>query len=97
MLSPPADVNAWVHGRIEGLEAAFKKTIKPQAFQEMRKPSQFFKTRYEEGAKLPERWHEGHSPCPLFWSIKQWDWFCKGDVNPYDRLAIRSFLMHHRA
>ncbi|KAG1819397.1 hypothetical protein DFJ58DRAFT_850203 [Suillus subalutaceus] len=75
IMSLPADTNLWIHGRIEGFDDAFEKTIKPQSFEEMSKPSQFFETRYEEGAKLPSRWHEGHEPRPLFWSIKQWDWF----------------------
>ncbi|KAG2045668.1 hypothetical protein BDR06DRAFT_978046, partial [Suillus hirtellus] len=79
ILSPPADPNLWIHGRIEGLDDIFEKTIKPQAFQEISKPSQFFKTRYEKGANLPARWHEGHEPRPFFWSIKQCDWFCKGN------------------
>jgi hypothetical protein len=65
----------------------FENTIKPQALQEISKPSQFFEPRYEEGAKLPARWHEGHEPYPSFWSAKQWDWFCKGDVvSAYDTL-----------
>ncbi|KAG1785197.1 uncharacterized protein HD556DRAFT_1450948 [Suillus plorans] len=61
-------------------------TIKPQALQELSKPSQFFKTQYQEGTILPERWHEGHEPRPFFWSNKQWDWFCEG--NDYWRTPI---------
>ncbi|KAG1879263.1 uncharacterized protein F5891DRAFT_991503, partial [Suillus fuscotomentosus] len=79
ILSPPEDANLWIHGRIEGLDETFEKTIKPQALQELSKPSQFFETRYQEGTTLPERWHEGHKPRPFFWSNKQWDWFCEGN------------------
>ncbi|KAG2046976.1 hypothetical protein BDR06DRAFT_1014282 [Suillus hirtellus] len=79
ILSPPADPNLWIHGRIEGLEDEFERIIKPQALEELQKPSQFFKTRYKKGTKLPERWHEGNEPRPFFWSIKQWNWFCEGN------------------
>lgn len=95
ILSPPEDANLWIHGRIEGLDDTFEKTIKPQALQELSKPSQFFETRYQEGTILPERWHEGHKPRPFFWSNKQWDWFCEGNINPYDHFLVANSLLDY--
>ncbi|KAG1721316.1 uncharacterized protein EDB91DRAFT_1256571 [Suillus paluster] len=69
----------WTQGRLVNFETTFNNILKPQAYAELKNHSKFFETRYVEGAELPERWHEGHAPTPLYWSEKQFEWMVAGN------------------
>ncbi|KAG2121487.1 hypothetical protein DEU56DRAFT_760665 [Suillus clintonianus] len=79
MLLPSEDVLDWIDGEVYGLDELFKTTLRKQALDSLKKPDEFSQTQYQDGAELPERWHEGHSPAPYLWSVKQWDWVTKGN------------------
>jgi hypothetical protein len=80
LLSPPDDTAEWIDGEIDGLPEMFRDMLKPQALAALNAQNCYFETQYDEKAKLPERWHEGHDPIPHFWSAKQWDWTAMGKV-----------------
>ncbi|KAG1828302.1 hypothetical protein DFJ58DRAFT_849130, partial [Suillus subalutaceus] len=79
LLSPPDDLEEWFEGEIKGLDEVFERTLKRDALAAWRKPDCYFQTQYDDHARLPERWHEGHKPAPYFWSEKQWNWVAKGN------------------
>ncbi|KAG1724054.1 uncharacterized protein EDB91DRAFT_1087620 [Suillus paluster] len=65
---------------IQGFKEKFHAILKLQAHSELNRKSKYFYTWHEEGARLPECWHEGHDPTPHYWSKGQWDWMAKGDI-----------------
>jgi hypothetical protein len=80
LLSPPEDTAEWIDGEIDGLAEIFRDTLKPQALAALKSEDYYFQTQYDQKAKLPKRWHEGHQPRPYFWSVKHWSWVARGDV-----------------
>jgi hypothetical protein len=79
MLSPPEDLAEWIHGELEEFEETFNTIIKPQALKDLKSSGIYRQTQYEQGARLPTQWHEGHEPHPYFWSVKQWNWTAAGE------------------
>jgi hypothetical protein len=80
LLSPPADTAEWIGGKIEGLEEMFAKSLKNDALAALKKPDYYTQTQYDDQARLPVRWHEGHKPTPCFWSVRMWTWAAKGGI-----------------
>ncbi|KAG1719645.1 uncharacterized protein EDB91DRAFT_1257500 [Suillus paluster] len=89
MMAPPEDLQTWIAGEIQGFKEKFHAILKPQAYSELNRKSKYFYTRHEDGARLPQRWHEGHHPPPHYWTKGQWDWMAKGDV----AIAYRRFYL----
>ncbi|KAG1724047.1 uncharacterized protein EDB91DRAFT_1087612 [Suillus paluster] len=68
----------WIQGRLVNFEMTFNNILKPQVYAKLKNHSKFFETQYVEGAELLERWHEGHTPTPTYWSEKQFEWMVAG-------------------
>ncbi|KAG2121491.1 hypothetical protein DEU56DRAFT_760669 [Suillus clintonianus] len=79
LLSPPEDLQDWFEGEVKGLDKAFQKTLKKQAYDLLNEPDNYYQAQFDDRARLPSRWHEGHEPAPYFWSKSQWDWLAKGN------------------
>ncbi|KAG1786579.1 hypothetical protein EV424DRAFT_1551394 [Suillus variegatus] len=91
-LSPPYP-SMWINGRVQGIRKTFERTIKPQALDELKKPSEFHETRHLKDGELPGRWHEGHNPCPFFWSAAQWEWYSEGHSFAETPIAFFNFVL----
>lgn len=78
MILPPDDLTAWFSGEIKFLEEKFKKTLKSEALDALKRSDTFTETHFVSGAALPRRWHEGQEPLANFWLPEQWDWIAAG-------------------
>ncbi|KAG1834969.1 hypothetical protein DFJ58DRAFT_847499 [Suillus subalutaceus] len=92
-LSPPPDPATSINGRVEEIRETFECVIKPQALNELKKPGAFHETRHLKDGDLPGRWHEGHSPHPLFWSEAQWEWYSQGHDFAGTPIAFFNFVL----
>ncbi|KAG1718519.1 hypothetical protein EDB19DRAFT_1920485 [Suillus lakei] len=97
LLSPPADTAEWIGGKIEGLEEMFAKSLKNDALAALKKPDYYTQTQYDDQARLPVRWHEGHKPTPCFWSVRMWTWAAKGNCFEDQSMDLLFFILTQTA
>ncbi|KAG1725963.1 hypothetical protein EDB19DRAFT_1833583 [Suillus lakei] len=97
LLSPPADTAEWIGGKIEGLEEMFEKLLKNDALVALKKPNYYTQTQYDNQARLPVRWHEGHKPTLCFWSVRMWTWAEKGNCFVGQPMDLLSFILTQTA